>query len=720
MKTKIKHLLSTGALMLLAVALMVSAALALDSRVAAAPGAAPLRALPGNAMPPLPEAASTLAGSTRTFHLWAMPGTLTMPDGRAIPVWGFADSATGPALVPGPVVRANLDETIEIVLHNEIAGQTISLGFPGQQALVPDLNGVPAGGTATYVFNADQAGTWLYEAGLTSGGARQVAMGLAGPLVVQDPAVVHDQEVILVFSEVDPAFNADPANFLLRNWQTKYWLINGRAYPDTGWIGVAAGTTVFMRYLNIGVEYHSIGLLGLNQQLVAADGVALPFPRGTGAQPIAPGQTVEVLVSIPADAALDTVYTLINASLHQHNNNQRLADRRAAFGGMLTFLQVTDGAPPAGNGPTPSNVTVTPQRTDGSTGATLAATLTDDDTDVVAYEYFVDSTGAPGTGTGAAVAQPAQSVAVEVVFSSAELAAWTDGNHTLYVRGQDALGNWGTLGSAVLTLDKTGPAVSGLNLSPNPSDGTVDVALSATADDSASGNGNVVAAEYRLDGGAWQPMTLNPANAPVTNLAATIPAATLGALAQGDHLVEVQAQDDLGNWGTAGSITLNITATPPTATWTPVPPTPTFTPIPPTPTFTPIPPTPTFTPVPPTPTFTPIPPTDVTGPSISGMALSPNPTRGQTNVTLSATATDFQQQSNIVAAEWFRGTDPGVGNGTPMSATDGAFDNPTEAIRATISVSGWSTGLNQISVRARDAAGNWGAVSSAYLWVSRR
>ena len=47
-----------------------------------------------------------------------------------------------------------------------------------------DTAGVANGGTRTYTFTAARPGTFLYEAGHTSGGARQVAMGLAGALVV--------------------------------------------------------------------------------------------------------------------------------------------------------------------------------------------------------------------------------------------------------------------------------------------------------------------------------------------------------------------------------------------------------------------------------------------------------------------------------------------------------------------------------------------------------
>ena len=53
--------------------------------------------------------------------------------------------------------------------------------------------------------------------------------------------------------------------------------------------------------------------------------------------------------------------------------------------------------------------------------------------------------------------------------------------------------------SAVLDLDKTGPVISNGGLTPNRTNGSVDVALQATASDVSTGNSNVTAAEYFID-----------------------------------------------------------------------------------------------------------------------------------------------------------------------------------------------------------------------------
>jgi hypothetical protein len=182
-----------------------------------------------------------------------------------------------------------------------------------------------------------------------------------------------------------------------------------------------------------------------------------------------------------------------------------------------------------------------------------------------------------------------------------------------------------------------------------------------------------MAAEYFIDtvGADGSGVAMSGAfGSPTVAVSASISVATLAGLSEGAHSLYVHGQDALGNWGAATSTVLII---------------------------------------------------DRTGPAISGVSASPNPTGGATSVTLTATATDppngSDPPSNVTAAEWFEGADPGVGLATPMAAADGASDSPIEGLTATIDVSGWTVGNHTLSVRAKDAAGNWGAVSTTVLNV---
>ena len=146
-----------------------------------------------------------------------------------MPIWGFSPTgAAGTATAPGPVLVVKQGDTVTVTLHNTLA-EAVSLAFPGQPAgaFTAGLATTAGAGTGRHRrptrFTAGRAGTFVYEAGHTGNGARQVAMGLAGALVVlpadgsayggdRAPDTTYDDDAVLVLSEVDPALNAAPTD----------------------------------------------------------------------------------------------------------------------------------------------------------------------------------------------------------------------------------------------------------------------------------------------------------------------------------------------------------------------------------------------------------------------------------------------------------------------------------------------------------------------------
>ncbi len=635
----------------------------------------------------LPEDTCTLVGTTRTCHLWAKTGTVTMPDGAVIPIWGFADTAAGAATLPGPVLIGHEGETMEIVLHNDLPGETVSLELPGQTGLTADLTGVPTGGSTTYSFPLT-AGTYLYEAGLTANGPRQVAMGLYGAIVVRspipsqayaDPATVYTVEDLLVLSEIDPALNNDPANFSMHTYAPRYFLINGKAYPETAEIPVSAGDTLLLRFVNAGLRSHSMGLLGRYQTMIATDGhIKLPTHRSL-VEMVASGQTLDTLVSIIPGAERDSRTLVYDSSMLLHNAGQRLAGgQQLAYGGMMTFVRVVNGAPPSVVGPIVSNLLVQPNPTTGVTGVTLSADVTSD-VALVAAEYFTGSLGLDGTGLPLTISGAGPAYAATANIPAAVLATWPSGLVTFYVHGQNADGVWGTVGSAVLNLDKLGPESNALSLWPEPSNGSRPVLLRATGDDHSNGANNVIAGQYTLDGGAALPMTLARIDSPVTAMTATISPLTLQALPQGLHPVAVSSQDSLGNWGAPGIITLTL---------------------------------------------------DTTGPLAVGLSLTPS-TLDLTgappvvNVRLAGTIRDpltAGALSNLANAEAFVDVAGPNGTGFDLFASDAMYDEDTEPVYFDIPVSAFlllSEGVHPVYVHGLDAAGNWGPLAMVQITIER-
>jgi hypothetical protein len=113
--------------------------------------------------------------------------------------------------------------------------------------------------------------------------------------------------------------------------------------------------------------------------------------------------------------------------------------------------------------------------------------------------------------------------------------------------------------------------------------------------------------------------------------------------------------------------------------------------------------------------------TDGAGPVVSAVLVSPNPVGVEDSTLLSATIDDSKTgNSSIVLAEWYAGADPGQGFAEPMTALDGAFDEPAEEVQSSILASDLGVGVHAVYVRGQDRAGNWGDPTPAYLVVYDR
>ena len=251
------------------------------------------------------------------------------------------------------------------------------------------------------------------------------------------------------------------------------------------------------------------------------------------------------------------------------------------------------------------------------------------------------------------------------------IAPLSSGSHIVYVRGRDSLGNWGAAASATFSKDTSGPIVSGVTATPSSTNGTVSVALAATADDRTSGGANIAAAEYRIDGGSAVAMSLSTTSAPVASLTGSISAATVNGLSAGPHTISVRARDALTNWGAWTDGTLTV---------------------------------------------------DKTGPVTSGVTATPNPSNAvvgvnstNSSVRIRATMTDTSPSTVVTGEVWIDSVgSPGAG--IPMTPTDGQFGSVSEAGFADVplsTISQLSNGTHTVYVHARDAAGNWGERASA-------
>ncbi|MDX6280687.1 MAG: hypothetical protein QOH03_1758 [Kribbellaceae bacterium] len=649
----------------------------------------------------------TFGAGTAACDLYAMTGTTTLL-GVPVPIWGFSSTgATGSATAPGPVLVVHQGDQVSVTLHNQVAGQTVSMAFPGQPlpAGGEDSTGI-ATGTRTYSFTASRAGTFLYEAGHTSGGSRQVAMGLAGAFVVLPadgtaygtqpagyPASGYDDDAVVVLSELDPAFNANPAAFDLRKFNPKYRLINGKPYPASDPIATDQGHTVLVRYVNVGSLTHPMTVLGGLQTEIAQGGHLAHYATTVAAESVEPGQTLDSLVTMPTGP--ESKLALYETARHLDNNGQHTADpTQLAFGGMLTFLD-TNAPPPStdGVGPVSSHIKLSPNPSTGLAPVTVTADLSDATTGgsaVSQAEFVIDDAVTTGVGFGTPMSLPGSGVSITGAtgsISTAVLGALDAGRHTVFVRALDAVGNWGVVGSAILNLPKTGPQTINGSIADVPANGAVTVSISATGDDSDAG-GLITDAEYFVDtvgtNGTGTGLTLNR-TATVVSEDADLPPALLSTLGEGEHHVFVHSLDSLGLWGPPLDITLPI---------------------------------------------------DVTGPAVDAASVGPNPTNGLLadkshpgNLLVSAQITDKDAggalQNLLTDAEAFldpASPNPAGGTGLQMLPVDGTLNSTSEAFYGLIpltQVKSLADGTHHVYVRGQDAAGNWGSLFAVNLVVDK-
>lgn len=104
-----------------------------------------------------------------------------------------------------------------------------------------------------------------------------------------------------------------------------------------------------------------------------------------------------------------------------------------------------------------SNIQVTPNPTNCAATVTLTATATSPSAlNITRAEYFIDSTGADGTGIPMNAQDGAFDSDTENVIATVDVTGVSPGNHTIYVHGECVCEGWGTYQSIILTVTCAG------------------------------------------------------------------------------------------------------------------------------------------------------------------------------------------------------------------------------------------------------------------------
>jgi FtsP/CotA-like multicopper oxidase with cupredoxin domain len=295
--------------------------------------------------------------------------TLTMPDGRDVVMWGFAqDSAfgaeDGQVTVPGPAImvetgnsnlRIHLDNNLPVPVsivvsgHVERGGMTPVYMSDGRMRAF--THETPPGNTSPvdYRWNL-RKGTYIYHSG--SHPQMQVQMGLYGAVtrnhtfeLAYPGTPAYTDEATLIFSEIDPdlhdaiaAGDYGPGLAVTSTigYAPKYFLINGKPFStDPGFdpeipLGVIRERKL-LRFINAGYKTHEPAILNVRMVQIAEDGNKVPFRKNRQALELEPMKTADFVVT-PNVAGRYPIY----------DRRLFLSNGPDVAGGMLRYLTVVE------------------------------------------------------------------------------------------------------------------------------------------------------------------------------------------------------------------------------------------------------------------------------------------------------------------------------------------------------------------------------------------
>jgi FtsP/CotA-like multicopper oxidase with cupredoxin domain len=247
---------------------------------------------------------------------------------------------------------------------------------------VPEMSiAVPIGRDFTYFYHPHEPGTYMYHCHFED--VEHVQMGMTGVIFVkpaQNQTPLHpgeiyvyndgngstryDREYVIFLSEVWAAAHWADAHIQLIDWseyQADFYLMNGRAYPDTiapnqdpmnptdprlqynpisSLISANSGEKVLLRFVNLGYLQHSMTLGGIPMRVVGKDATLLRGRDGTDTSYLTntiyfgPGESYDAIFTAPAVTSQST-YLLYNRKYSYLNNAGA-----GGYGGQMTEARI--------------------------------------------------------------------------------------------------------------------------------------------------------------------------------------------------------------------------------------------------------------------------------------------------------------------------------------------------------------------------------------------
>ncbi len=342
------------------------------------------------------------------------------PSGTNVYVFGFRDVTTvpdnlvinekGKAQIAAPILGFDQfdpslggDETnnaVRITLSNLgltirpdlTDGHTIHWhGFTNAIPLfdgVPELSiSVPIGRSFTYYYRPHEPGTYMYHCHFED--VEHVQMGMTGVVYVRplrntstatfaydEPSTQYDREYSFMLTELWVEAHYRDAHIQTTDWtdyKPSFWLMNGRAYPDTlqpssdplaaveppsfdgayslkynpisSVVAAMPGERVLLRISNLGFQHHAMTLNGIPMRVIAKDASPLvdlsrDLTYETNTVEVGPGESRDVIVTMPplTNPDPDTGYQVFR--LYDRNYAYLNNGGDGGYGGQMTEVRL--------------------------------------------------------------------------------------------------------------------------------------------------------------------------------------------------------------------------------------------------------------------------------------------------------------------------------------------------------------------------------------------
>ena len=226
-------------------------------------------------------APTVLADGTKEFDLTTKVVDWEVEPGKTVKAMTYNGT------VPGPTIKVAVGDKVRVVLHNQMDESTAihfhGLRTPNAMDGVPDITQPPVkpGQSFTYEFIAKGPAVGMYHSHQNA--VVQVPNGLAGTILVGDLPVPAGVKM------------AQEVPMMLNDSGVIGFSLNGKSFPATAPVAAKQGDWFLVHYLNEGVMAHPMHLHGLEQLVIAKDGVPLaPYTADT--INVAPGERYSVLV----------------------------------------------------------------------------------------------------------------------------------------------------------------------------------------------------------------------------------------------------------------------------------------------------------------------------------------------------------------------------------------------------------------------------------------